>query len=74
MVDRTCQPRGVASIYICRSCLALLNGAAYDALEKTSIADLQKIPALLSKRGYDAKDIDNIMYGNWLRLLRRTWA
>jgi len=29
---------------------------------------------LLSKRGYSAEDIDNIMHGNWLRLLRRAWA
>lgn len=35
-------PRGVASIYICRTCLALLNGAAYDALEEGEVADLQK--------------------------------
>lgn len=35
-------PRGVASIYICRTCLALLNGAAYDALEGGEVADLQK--------------------------------
>ena len=39
-----------------------------------TIADLQKIPALLSKRGYQPADIDNIMHGNWLRLLRKAWA
>ncbi|MDO6431268.1 membrane dipeptidase [Flavitalea sp. BT771] len=39
-----------------------------------TIADLQKIPDMLSKRGYNAGDIDNIMHGNWLRLLRKTWA
>lgn len=39
-----------------------------------TIADLVKIPALLSKRGYSAADIGNIMHGNWLRLLRRAWA
>ena len=36
------RPRGAASIYICRTCLALLNGAAYDALEKGQISELQK--------------------------------
>jgi 2-polyprenyl-3-methyl-5-hydroxy-6-metoxy-1,4-benzoquinol methylase len=35
-------PRGFASIYICRTCLALLNGAAYDALEEGHVVDLQK--------------------------------
>jgi membrane dipeptidase len=38
-----------------------------------TIADLQKIPALLSQRGYAQADIENIMFGNWLRFLRRVW-
>jgi membrane dipeptidase len=39
-----------------------------------TIADLQKLPALLEKRGYSQEDITGIMYGNWLRLLRRAWG
>jgi len=39
-----------------------------------TIADLQKIPSLLSNRGYTAEDIENIMHGNWLRFLRRAWS
>ena len=39
-----------------------------------TIVDLQRIPALLDKRGYSAADIDGIMHGNWLRLLRRAWG
>lgn len=39
-----------------------------------SIADLQKLPALLSKRGYSEKDIRNITSENFLRFLRNTWA
>lgn len=38
-----------------------------------TIADLQKIPALLAKRGYAQEDIENVMHGNWLRFLRRVW-
>ncbi len=38
-----------------------------------TIADLQKIPALLSKRGYSTADIENVMHGNWLRFLRKAW-
>jgi membrane dipeptidase len=38
-----------------------------------TIADLQKLPALLTKRGYTNTDIENIMYGNWLRFLRNAW-
>lgn len=38
-----------------------------------TIADLQKLPALLNKRGYSVRDIHNIMHGNFLRFLRKTW-
>src|SRR6266536_2574841 len=39
-----------------------------------TIADLQRIPSLLAKRGYSQDDITNIMYGNWLRFLRKAWS
>jgi len=39
-----------------------------------TIADLVKIPVLLSQRGFSDTDIENIMHGNWLRLLRKAWA
>lgn len=39
-----------------------------------TIADLQKLPDLLRQRAYTSADIDNIMYGNWLRFLRNAWA
>jgi membrane dipeptidase len=38
-----------------------------------TIADMQKVPALLKKRGYTDADIDNMMHGNWLRFLRNAW-
>jgi membrane dipeptidase len=38
-----------------------------------SIADLQKLPRLLSKRGYSNEDVENVMHGNWLRFLRKAW-
>ena len=38
-----------------------------------TIADLQKIPGLLQKRGYTRPDVENIMHGNWLRFLRKAW-
>jgi membrane dipeptidase len=38
-----------------------------------TIADLQKLPGLLLKRGYQPEDIENVMSGNWLRFLRRVW-
>jgi membrane dipeptidase len=39
-----------------------------------TIADLQKIPAILDSRGYSQEDITNIMHGNWLRRLRESWT
>lgn len=38
-----------------------------------TIADLQKIPDLLTRRGYTGQDIQNVMQGNWLRFLRNAW-
>lgn len=38
-----------------------------------TIADLQKLPDLLSARGYTDEDINNILHGNWLRFLRESW-
>lgn len=48
-------------------------GKEQTAYDLDTIADLQKIPALLKKRGYAQKDIENIMHGNWLRFLRQAW-
>jgi len=39
-----------------------------------SIADLQQLPDKLSARGYREADINNIMHGNWLRLLHSAWG
>ena len=38
-----------------------------------TIADLQKIPGLLSIRGYKDDDIAAIMHGNWLQFLHNAW-
>ena len=38
-----------------------------------TIADLQKIPDILKSRGYSEKDIDNVMYKNWVRFLENAW-
>jgi membrane dipeptidase len=38
-----------------------------------TIADLQKVPDLLLKRGYSSLDIENIMNQNFIRFLQNTW-
>ncbi len=39
-----------------------------------TIADLQKIPDLLQKRGYAQDDVENIMHNNFIRFLQRVWS
>jgi membrane dipeptidase len=39
-----------------------------------TIADLQRIPAMLKERGYAESDINAIMHGNWLRLFHAAWS
>ncbi|MCJ7623580.1 MAG: membrane dipeptidase [Anaerolineaceae bacterium] len=39
-----------------------------------TIADLQKIPAILTARGYTEEDVENIMYRNLYRLITETWS
>ena len=36
-----------------------------------TIYDLQRVPGMLSTRGYSDADIEKIMHGNWLRMLNR---
>lgn len=38
-----------------------------------TIADLQKLPEMLLRRGYTQEDVTNVMHGNWLRFLRNAW-
>lgn len=38
-----------------------------------TIADLQKLPEMLTRRGFTDEDIAGIMYGNWIRFLRTAW-
>ncbi len=39
-----------------------------------TITDLQKLDHLLKARGYADFDIKNILHGNWIRFLKKTWA
>lgn len=39
-----------------------------------TIADLQKIPNLLEKRGYNGEDVKRIMHVNWLRFFHDAWS
>lgn len=49
-------------------------GKEQSPADMDTIADLQKLPALLIRRGYTQEDIENIMHKNWLRFLKNAWA
>jgi len=72
--DHICQLAGNALHIGIGSDLDGAFGTEQSPYDIETIADLQKIPTLLSQRGYSPKDIDNIMGGNWLRFLRKAWA
>jgi membrane dipeptidase len=39
-----------------------------------TIADLQKIPQMLSDKGYHEQDINNIMHQNFISFLQSVWT
>lgn len=73
-LDHICQLAGNASHVGIGSDLDGAFGTEQCPYDVENIADLQRIPALLDRRGYRAEDISNIMSGNWLRFLRKAWS
>lgn len=39
-----------------------------------TIADLQKLPAILKERGYTSENVEQILNGNFIEFLKRTWS
>ncbi|GAB3506060.1 membrane dipeptidase [Spirosoma knui] len=72
-LDHICQLAGNAHHIGIGSDLDGAFGKEQCPYDLETIADLQKIPELLSGRGYSEEDIQNVMHGNWLRFLRRIW-
>src|ERR1700722_3064788 len=72
-LDHICQIAGNALHIGIGSDLDGAFGKEQSPYDLETIADLQKIPALLTARGYNDTDIGNIMHGNWLRFLRKAW-
>jgi membrane dipeptidase len=71
--DHICQIAGNADHIAIGSDLDGAFGTEQSPYDLNSIADLQKLPALLTLRGYAAEDIQKILHGNWLRFLRNAW-
>ncbi len=73
-MDHICQLAGNALHVGIGSDLDGAYGKEQSPYDLETIADLQRIPAMLAKRGYSDEDILNIAHGNWLRFLKKAWA
>jgi membrane dipeptidase len=73
-MDHICQLSGNSLHIGIGSDLDGAYGKEQSPYDLETIADLQKLPDLLKKRGYSAEDIQNVMHANWLRFLRKAWV
>jgi membrane dipeptidase len=71
-IDHFCQLAGNARHVGIGSDLDGAFGTEQTPQDLNSIADLQRLPSLLRTRGYSESDLEGIMSGNFLRLLRST--
>jgi membrane dipeptidase len=72
-IDHYCQLAGNARHVGLGSDLDGCFGTEQSPADLDSIADLQRLPALLQARGYAADDIAGIMHGNFVQFLRDAW-
>ncbi len=73
-IDHVCQLAGDSQHAGIGSDLDGAFGTEQCPVEIDTIADLQKLPPLLARRGYSIADIDNICSGNLIRFLRNAWT
>src|SRR5215207_6815507 len=72
-IDHICQLAGNSQNAAIGSDLDGGFGREQSPADLDTIADLQHMTEILSKRGYSDEHIESIMHGNWLRLLRNAW-
>ena len=72
-IDHICQLTGSAQHVGIGTDLDGAFGREQCPYDLETIADLQKLPDLLAKRGYVQADIEGMLHGNWLRFLRQAW-
>lgn len=73
-IDHICQLAGNALHVGIGSDLDGAFGTEQSPHDLDTIANLQLLPDLLSQRGYAEEDIDNILFNNWVRFLRKAWS
>jgi membrane dipeptidase len=69
-IDHICQLAGNACHVAIGSDLDGAFGTEQCPADIDTIADLQKLPAIFSARGYRKEDITGILSGNWLRFMQ----
>ncbi|MEM8526259.1 MAG: membrane dipeptidase [Bacteroidota bacterium] len=72
-IDHICQLAGNSLHAGIGSDLDGAFGTEQSPADLDTIADLQKIPMILQKRGYSKQDIVNICADNWIRFYREAW-
>ena len=72
--DHICQLTGNSQHIAIGSDLDGTYGIEQSPSDLDTIADLQNLTGLLTKRGYSSEDIENIFHKNWLRFLRNAWS
>lgn len=73
-IDHICQIAGSARHCGIGSDLDGAFGCEQCPSDVQTIADLQRLPAILAARGYTDEDVRNIAHGNFVRFLRNAWA
>ena len=72
-IDHICQLAGNSSHVGIGTDLDGAFGKEQAPADLETIADLQKVPLMLSKKGYLEKDIENIMSQNFINFLQKVW-
>jgi membrane dipeptidase len=73
-IDRVCQLAGNARHAALGTDLDGGFGREQSPTNLDTIADLQRVPDLLRKRGYKEEDVVNIAHGNWVRFFLQEWS
>jgi membrane dipeptidase len=73
-IDRVCQLAGNPRHAALGTDLDGGFGKEQTPRDLDTIADLQCLPELLGRRGYDREAVEGIMYKNWVRFFRKAWG
>ena len=73
-IDKVCQIAGNARHVAVGTDLDGGFGREQSPTDLDTIADLQRVPDMLRKRGYPEADVEGIMYKNWVRFFTDAWA